>query len=99
MKNVKPHGEMVLLEFIEVEKAKETYKANKAGLLVKTEADDKKKYQAVVRDIGNEVDVTKITWKVGDIVVYNDYGCMKFGDEDHYYGIIKKSDVWASYVE
>lgn len=99
MKDIKPHGEMVLIEFVKVDLPKDTYKANKSGVLVKVEENAKDKYQAVVRSVGGEVDLSKVTWKIGDVVVYNEYGCMKFGDEDHAYGLLKKADIWASYTE
>jgi co-chaperonin GroES (HSP10) len=54
-------------------------------------------YYAIVEKIGPEVE--KITFKVGDRVMYNDYDCKIFGDEVNTYGLTKAESVWAVYTE
>lgn len=99
MKNLTPHGEMVLIEFVEVPRDKDSFKANASGILVKT-PEDEVKYQARILSVGDKVDLSAQTWKVGDIVIYNNYNCLKFGDKGgRLYGLIKEADVWASYTD
>lgn len=91
---------MVLIKFVEVQtKSKDGYKANAAGILTKVKEDAKKKHQAVIDSVGEAVDLTKVGWKVGDVVIFNDYDTLKFGDENNNWGLCKAESIWASYTE
>jgi co-chaperonin GroES (HSP10) len=98
IQNVKPCGEMVLLEFHKVED--EIFKKNKGGILVYNEKkDEKDKYYAIVKEIGPKVDRSTIDFKEGDKVFYNEYDCKVFGDDENTYGLLKASSIWAVYSE
>ena len=99
LKNIKPCGEMVVIKFYEVKQ--EIFNRSEGGILTfnADTKDEKKKYYAVVETIGPDVDLNKITYKVGDRVFYNEYDCKTFGDNFNTYGILKASGIWATYEE
>jgi co-chaperonin GroES (HSP10) len=99
LKNIKPCGKMVLLKFYEVKQ--ETFDVSKSGILTfnQNTNDEKKKYYALVEAIGPDVDLSAITFKVGDRVFYNDYDLKTFGDKENTYGMLKAENVWATYEE
>jgi hypothetical protein len=101
MKNIVPHGNMVLLSFEKVIGADDFLK-KQGSLLIKNEADGKSKYRAKVSAIGEGIDTTKISWKIGDFVIYNDYDIKTLsppGDSDTVFGLAKVDSIWATYEE
>jgi co-chaperonin GroES (HSP10) len=106
MKNLIPRGNMVLLKF-EVTGTSDLFK-KKASLYVPNGDSaaapgnsGKPKYRAKIAAVGDAVDSSKVEWKVGDLVIYNDYDCKTFGsnDGDEVWGLIKSESIWATYEE
>lgn len=114
MKNLVPHGNMVLLVFEEVKGSKsELFKPAAQGskLLVPSNMDtgvpgapansDKPKYRARVSAVGDGIDLATKKWKVGDLVIYNDYDIKTFAPPEggDVYGLIKAENIWATYED
>lgn len=96
-------GNMVLLKFKEV-KASDV---SKGGIIkVKLDIGPKEKpiYRGYVLGIGDNVDRSKIQFKEGDAVIWNDYDCKSFkldvdDEESPIYGLVKAESIWAVYNE
>lgn len=112
MKNVIPHGNMVLLTFEKVSEGTEDMykKSEKSNLYIPTDMNtdnpnappaSKPKYRAKVTAVGEGVDLTKTNWKVGDLVIYNDYDMKSFAPPEggDVYGLLKAENIWATYEE
>jgi co-chaperonin GroES (HSP10) len=112
MKNLVPHGNMVLLVFEKVSGGSDDMfvKAPKSNILVPNGMEtgtpgapvaNKPKYRAKVSAVGELVDLSKANWKVGDLVIYNDYDLKTFAppEGEEVYGLLKAENIWATYEE
>lgn len=104
MKNLVPQNDRVLIKYIEVDSSGDMFKKDKrSGLILPNgqSSDISKsggKYEARVHSVGNNVDLSKFTWKVGDKIIFNEYDVMKIQDEDeNIWGLTKPDSVWATY--
>jgi len=108
IKEITPFGEYVVLKFEKVENKDDgLYKQDKKTKLFLPNQDDapqknvresNNRYQAKVFKISDEIK-DKVHYKVGDIVVFNDYDLKYVGKEENLYGILKYNNVMASYEE
>ena len=107
IKEITPFGEYVVLKFEEVKENNDLYKKDKKTNLFlptqdnapqKTMRENNNKYQAKVFKISDEIK-DKVCFKVGDIVIYNDYDLKLVGSPENLFGIIKSSNIMASYEE
>ena len=104
LKKVTPCGKMVLIKLVE-QKKKDDYE--KKGLLytptgetavgvATTSKGEKKTVIAYIDGFGPEVDQTKINFKVGDEIMYNNYDLITLGDDDgKLYGLTKLESILA----
>ena len=96
MKNLKAHGEMVLLEFREIKLEGFT---NKNGIIMPRSEKEQKKHEAIVIDVGEKVEMDKVQWKIGDKVVYNPHDLFQLGDEEKTFGLVQSRNIWATYTD
>ena len=107
IKEITPFGEYVVLKFEEVKENNDLYKKDKKTNLFLPTQDNapqknvreaNSKWIAKVFKISEEIK-DKVHYKIGDIVVFNDYDLKYIGKEDNLYGILKYNNVMASYEE
>lgn len=104
LNKVTPCGKMVLIKLVE-QKKKEDYE--KKGSIFMPTSDtsvgvattnkgEKKTVIAYIDDFGPEVDQTKINFKKGDEVMYNNYDLVTLGDDEgNLYGLTKVDSILA----
>lgn len=104
MKNLVPQNDRVLIQYIEVDSSGEMFKTDKkTGLVLPNNksSDVSKsggKYEARVFSVGENVDLNKYKWKIGDKIIFNEYDIMKLQDEDdNIWGLTKAESIWATY--
>ena len=116
IKEIEPKGEYVALKFTKIKgkKEKDMYKKDKkSGILLlndveRNNANPQKanktnqiedRWVANIYAIGSEA-VKLVDFKIGDLVVYNDYDLKFVGHEDdNMFGLIKWSNIMAAYEE
>lgn len=105
IKTVRATCNYIVLEAKEIKETITTAKTE-GGLLLQTEvktgqninkvnAAGKGRFKLIVHDIGPDVEIDKLGYKVGDEVIVNDYDVQTIGDEDSTYVLCKANSVKA----
>ena len=94
MKNLKPCGEYVLLEFFE---GKTKEKISAGGLLIP--GSSREPDYATVISVGEFVDLNKVEFKPGDKVFFNEYDAKKIQDfeTDRMFVLVRVQNIMAAY--
>ena len=81
---------------------KEKVKKSKGGIIMVDAPGEQKKevFQAFIHSFGNKVKVMELDFKVGDLVVFNDYDIKNIEDSNHQvWAITKPESIMAKYEE
>ena len=94
MTGLKPCGRYVLLEFFKGEKVQK----ESSGGIVMPGFVEKPDY-AILRSVGEKVDLTKETFKLGDKIFFNEYDAKQIDDFDteRHFILTKAESIMASY--
>lgn len=107
IREITPYGNYVVLKFEEIKKNEDLYKKDKkTNLFLPTQdeapqknvRESNNKWIAKVFKISDEIK-DKVKYKVGDVVIFNDYDLKYCGSSEDLYGLIKFDNIMASYVE
>jgi co-chaperonin GroES (HSP10) len=103
IKSVKATCNYIVLKAEEIKETVET-KKTAGGLLLQTEVktgqninkannNGKARVKLIVQDIGPDVEMDKLGYKIGDEVIINDYDAQTIGDEENTFVLCKANSV------